>query len=96
MYTHIVLFKLKEAKDENINFVAERLKSMEGKIKELKAIEVGIDELHTDRSFDIALITRFDSLDNMNSYQIHEYHVNEVLGRIKPYIEASKTVDYNL
>lgn len=96
MYTHIVLFKLKEATDLNIKFVAERLKSMDGKISELKGLEVGIDELHTERSFDIALITRFDSLEDMNSYQIHEYHVSEVLGKIKPYIESSKTVDYNL
>ncbi len=94
MFTHVVLFKLKENTRENVKFVANTLKSMEGKIPELKEIEVGIDDLHTDRSFDVCLITRFDSVDDMNEYQIHPYHVNEVLGKIKPYIEVSKVADY--
>lgn len=96
MYTHVVLFKLKECKKENIDFVAGTLKSMEGKIEQLKHIEVGVDELHTERSFDILLITKFTSFDDMNEYQVHDYHVNQVLAKIKPYIEVSKTVDYNL
>ncbi|MEG0307829.1 MAG: Dabb family protein [Clostridium sp.] len=95
MFNHIVLFKLKEANEANIEFVATTLKAMEGKIPELKGLEVGGDELRTDRSFDIALITRFESLEGMNNYQVHPYHVNEVLGKIKPYIDSSKVVDYN-
>lgn len=95
MFTHIVLFKLSNPTKENVEFVAGRLRSMEGKIEQLKSLEVGVDELHTDRSFDVALITRFDSVEDMNTYQVSQYHVNEVLGKIKPYIEVSKVADYN-
>lgn len=96
MFMHVVLFKLKENTKGNVNFVADTLKAMEGKISLLKGLEVGVDELHTERSFDICLITRFDSVDDMNEYQIHAYHVNEVLNKIKPYIEVSKVVDYSI
>jgi len=69
---------------------------MEGKIQQLEGLEVGIDELKTDRSFDICLITRFASLKDMNEYQVHPYHVKEILEKIKPYLEVSKVVDYNI
>ncbi len=50
--------------------------------------------LHSERSYDLALITRFDSLEDMNTYAVHEYHVNEVLKYLKPMLESSKVVDY--
>ncbi len=96
MFTHVVLFKLKENTEDNVTFVANTLKAMEGKIAQLKGLEVGIDELNTERSFDVCLITRFNSINDMNDYQVHPYHVNEVLNKIKPYIEVSKVADYNI
>lgn len=95
MFTHIVFFKLKEATRENIEKVANILRAMEGKIPQLKEIEVGVDELHTERSYDVALITRFESLEDMDAYQIHPYHVNEVLAHLRPMLEYSKVVDYS-
>ena len=92
MFTHIVFFKLKNK--EQATEAKNILLSMEGKIPELKGLEVGVDVLHTERSYDLALITRFDSLEDMNTYQVHEYHVNEVLKYLKPMIESSKAVDY--
>jgi rRNA maturation protein Rpf1 len=92
MFTHIVFFKLKNK--EQAKEARDILLSMEGKIPELKELEVGVDVLHTERSYDLALVTRFDSLEDMNTYQIHEYHVNEVLKYFKPMIESSKAVDY--
>lgn len=95
MFTHIVMFKLKESTEENIKYVGNILKGMEGNIPQLKGIEVGIDELCSERSFDICLITRFKSFEEMNEYQVHPYHVNEVLSKIKIYVEVSKVVDYS-
>lgn len=92
MFTHIVFFKLKNK--EQVNEARSILLSMEGKIPQLKGLEVGVDVLHTERSYDLALVTRFDSLEDMNTYQVHEYHVNEVLKYLKPMIECSKAVDY--
>lgn len=93
MFTHIVFFNLKDK--QKASQAREILLSMEGKIPELKGLEVGLDVLHTERSYDLALITRFDSLEDMNKYQVHEFHVNEVLKYLKPMIESSKSVDFN-
>jgi hypothetical protein len=92
MFTHIVFFKLKD-KEKAIE-AKNILLSMEGKIPQLKSFEVGVDVLHTERSYDLALVTRFDSLEDMNTYAVHEYHVNEVLKYLKPMLESSKIVDY--
>jgi len=94
MFTHIVFFKLKETTQKNLQKAKNILLSMEGNIPMLKYLEVGVDELHTERSYDIVLITRFDSLDDMNAYQIHPYHVAQVLAPLKDMIESSKAVDY--
>lgn len=94
MFTHVVFFKLKEPTIENMDKAKDILKAMEGKIPQLKGLEVGVDELHTERSFDLVLITRFDSLSDMDEYQIHPYHVNEVLAHLRPMLESSKVVDY--
>lgn len=95
MYTHIVFFKLNEVNNENIEFVKSTLLSMEGKISELRYLEVGIDDIRSERSYDIALITKFDNKEDYLSYDINEYHVEKVKKVIKSYIESSKTVDYS-
>ena len=58
---------------------------MEGNVPMLKYLEVGVDELHTERSYDIVLITKFDSLEDMNDYQKYPYHVEQVLAPLKRY-----------
>lgn len=94
MFTHIVFFKLSEPSEENVKRVKEILDGMKGKIPVLKYLEVGADVLHTERSYDIALITRFDSLEDMQQYQVHPYHVNEVLANLRPMLKGSVAVDF--
>lgn len=94
MFTHIVFFKLKNI--EQASEARNILLSMEGKIPQLKGLEVGVDLLHTERSYDLALVTRFDSQEDMKAYGVHEYHVNEVLKYLKPMLESSKVVDYEI
>ncbi|MBU5592598.1 Dabb family protein [Clostridium sp. MSJ-4] len=94
MFTHIVLFKLKDSRKENMERAKEILSSMDGKIPELKYLEVGVDIIRSDRSYDIALITRFDSREDMDRYQVSEYHVNHVIKNLKPMLEGSVALDY--
>jgi len=94
MFTHVVFFKLNDVTEGNVRKVASILEAIRGKIFEVKQIEVGIDLLHTDRSYDLSLITKFNSKEDMDAYQVHPYHVNEVLKYIKPMIKASVVVDY--
>jgi hypothetical protein len=94
VFTHIVLFKLKEPTVENVKFVAETLLSMNGNIKELKELEVGMDVIRSDRSYDIAIITRFDSKEDYLAYDVDEFHVEKVKKVIGIYLEGSKTIDF--
>lgn len=93
MFTHVVLMKVKNLKD--VATVAEILRSMEGEIPELKEIEVGINEIESDRNFDIVLITRFDSKEDMDIYQYSDYHQHQVLDRIRPLLEKTVAGDYS-
>jgi len=94
MFTHIVFFNFKDK--AQVSEGRDILLSMEGMIPQLKGLEVGVDLLHTERSYDLALVTRFDCLEDMNAYAVSEYHVNEVLKYLKPMLESSKVVDYEV
>lgn len=94
MVTHIVFFKLKDASSENVEKTKKVLLSMEGKIDELEHLEVGVDFLHSPRSYHLALITKFASRSDLEAYQVHPYHVNEVIAYMKTVMESSVTVDY--
>ena len=94
MFTHIVFFKAKEPTKENLEFLEKTFLSMNGNIKELKELEVGIDVIRSDRSYDIGIITRFDSKEDYLTYDVNEFHVEKVKKVIGPYLEGSKTLDF--
>ena len=88
MINHVVLFKLKNYDSESqkqieISKIEEALLGLSGKIEELKYIEVGVNYDLAAKSFDICLITHFESLDQLDSYRIHPEHlkVAELIGQ---------------
>ena len=93
MITHVVLFKLKDKSQESVGKARDVLLGMRGKITSLRHLEVGMDILHSERSYDIALITRFDSMENLKAYQVHPIHL-EVAKYINSVKETSIAVDY--
>lgn len=93
MITHIVLFKLKDRSPESVETTVQVLKNMEGKIEELRHLEVGTDVLHSERSYDIALVTKFDSMEALQAYQVHPVH-KKVIEHMTSVREASVSVDY--
>jgi hypothetical protein len=88
-----VLFKLKDRSSESIDRTVQVLRNMEGKIAELQHLEVGTDVLHSERSYDIALVTKFDSMEALQAYQVHPVH-KLVIEHIATVREASVSVDY--
>ena len=62
MVTHIVFFKLKDRSAVAISQAKDKLLSMEGKIDVLRHLEVGVDIIRSERSYDLALLTKFDCL----------------------------------
>ncbi|GAB6181562.1 Dabb family protein [Desulfotomaculum defluvii] len=91
MITHIVCFKFKDPASSQI--VREKLMALKGKIPELRHLEVGVDVIRSQRSYDLALIARFDNLDDLNTYQVHPDH-QEVVKYIGTVVESSVAVDY--
>jgi len=96
MISHIVLFKLTNPSAENLTATRNKLLSMAGKIDLLRHLEVGIDLIRSERSYDIALTTRFDSLDDLQAYQIHPYHAGEVIPHMKAVCSSIVAVDYEI
>jgi hypothetical protein len=94
MITHIVLFKLTEPSAENLTVTRNKLLSMDGKIDLLRSLDVGVDVIRSERSYDIALTTRFDSLEDLQAYQIHPYHAGEVVPHMKAVCSSIVAVDY--
>ena len=94
MITHIVLFKLSNPTSEGMAEVRDKLLSMRGKIPQLRHLEAGIDVIRSERSHDVALVTRFDSLDDLQAYQVHPYHAGEVVPLMKSVCSAIASVDY--
>lgn len=94
MVTHIVLFKLVDPTAENLAATRNKLLSMDGKIGLLRHLEVGVDVIRSERSYDIALTTRFDSLEDLQAYQIHPYHAGEVVPHMKAVCSSVVAVDY--
>ncbi len=93
MITHVVCFKLKDRSPGNVQKTKEVLAGMQGKIPQVKHLEVGSDVLHSDRSYDIVLISRHDSLEELEGYQVHPVH-KEVIVYMKTVVESSVAVDF--
>lgn len=93
MITHIVLFKLLETKAAKAGQAREVLAGMAGKIPQLRHLEVGVDIVRSDRSYDLALVARFDSLKDLQAYQVHPAHV-EVVKYMQGVRQSAVVVDY--
>jgi hypothetical protein len=96
MIAHIVLFKLKESTPENAQAVKEMLLSMDGKVPMLRHLEVGTDVIRSERSYDVALYTRFDSLSDLQAYQVYPYHAETVVPFMKANCSSIVAADYEL
>lgn len=96
MIKHIVCFKLKDNSPEECNKAAEILRSMKGNVGLIRDIEVGVDFLHSERSYDIILQVVLDNAEALEKYQNDEYHCNVVKKHMHAVRESSVAIDYNI
>ena len=94
MITHIVFFKLFDQSTENVAEAKEKLLSMAGKIPQLRHLEAGVDIVRSERSYDLALVTKFDSLEDLQAYQVHPYHASDVVPYVRSAASSILAVDY--
>ncbi len=96
MIVHIVLFKLNNPTAENSEAVKNMLLSMNGKLPLLRHLEVGVDIIRSERSYDVALYTKFDNLADLQAYQIHPYHADTVVPFMKANCASIVAADYEI
>ena len=94
MIKHIVCFKLKDSSEENKLKAKEFLLSMKGNVPMLRNIEVGVDFLGSERSYDVILQVELDDAKALDAYQEDPYHVNVVKKHMHQVREASVAIDY--
>lgn len=98
MINHVVLFKLKAYDSEQektavMNNINESLLALKEKINELKYIEVGKNYQLETKSFDICLISHFETIADMEAYAIHPEHL-KVLALIRENMVDRAAVDF--
>ena len=93
MIRHIVLFKIKDEYKAEIPQLVKNFQGMKGRIEGLLELEAGADILHSERSYDLALITVFDSRTSFDAYQTHPVHL-PVKKRMHEVRSASVACDF--
>ena len=97
MINHVVLFKLKnfpiEEKKNVLAKVKAALEGLKDKIKEVRYIEVGLNYEVEAKSYDICLISHFESIADLDIYRVHPEHMKvvELVGKVA---ETRAAVDF--
>lgn len=94
MVKHIVCFKLLDNSPEKCLEAKEVFMSMKGKVPQVKDINVGIDFLGSERSYDIILEVILEDRKALEEYQKDPYHAGYVKEYIHPRRRGSISVDY--
>ena len=95
MIRHIVLFKIKDEYKDEIPQLVKNFYGMKGRIEGMVDLEAGADFLNSDRSYDIALTTVFDSRESLDAYQTHPVHL-PVKARMGEVRSASVACDFEI
>ena len=94
MLKHIVMLKFKNSVSESdIAEVEKGLGGLPAVIPEIMKFEFGRDVLHSDRSYDFALVSKFENLDKVERYKVHPAH-QKVLMKLKEICDSILVVDF--
>lgn len=91
MVNHVVLIKFKpDVTDEQIDDLDKSLDDLPNQIVEIQAFEFGRDLIHSDRSYDFALVSLFANLEALRRYQEHPAHLKvlQIINRLSDNILA--------
>ena len=96
MIKHIVCFKLANPTEELLKKTKDILLSMKGNVPMLRDIEVGVDFLHSARSYDVILQVWLDNKEDLDAYQNDPYHCSVVKTHMHSVASSSIAIDYAL
>ena len=89
MFRHLVMFKFKTLEDAKK--AKELLGELPAKIDVIRTMELGIDELRRDYSYDLAIVSTFDSKEDYLIYDNHPEH-----DKVRKLIASEKTGNHNI
>lgn len=93
MIKHIVMWKFKEGEHENMLLFRERLLALKERIPEIRSMEVGVNVIPSERSYDAVLVAEFDSPEALKAYSVNPLHV-AVSDFCKSIRTSAVSVDY--
>ena len=97
MIAHIVMWRISAAAgkstEENAQLVRQKLAPLPEIIPEIKGYEIGLNKTDSAAAFDVVLISRFQSWDDLQIYRRHPEHqrVAEFIAAVR---SDSAVVDY--
>ena len=94
MLQHYVFLKYRDGTTDGLiaDFCG-RMLALRGTISEIQRLEIGRDELHDARSWDLVLIMEFASAQALRAYQRHPDHL-AVMAFNDPFVENVASVDF--
>ena len=94
MLNHIILLKFKQTvSQESIEEIEALMEDLPNKIIEIHSYEFGRDIVHSDRSYDFALVSLFANIESLRRYQVHPDH-QFLLQKLEPLCDHICTVDF--
>ncbi|MBA3035387.1 MAG: Dabb family protein [Desulfobacterium sp.] len=96
MIKHVVVIKFKKGTEKSgIDKLENILGALPSQISEIINYEFGCDILRSERSYDFAIVSVFESLETLGKYLVHPKH-QEVAGLIKEMSDSTIVVDFVL
>ena len=95
MLNHVVMMKFKPGvREADIDTLERELDDLPNAIVEIQVFEFGRDILHTERSYDFAIVSLFANPESLQRYQQHPAHLR-VGRRLKELCDQIHTVDFS-
>lgn len=90
MIRHVVLMRFEDPADAPE--AKARLEQLTPLIPQIRSLEVGLDVVRSDASFDLVLVSTHDSLEGLRAYQRHPAHEEFGLW-VRPRLTSRAVVD---
>ena len=88
------MLKLKNEEPESqLAILKDKIDQLKNKIPQIKHFETGKNLSQSPSAFDLALVSEFENLDELEQYRIHPEH-QEVLKFVKEVTQELAVVDY--
>ena len=95
MIAHVVMIKVKDEDKDKLPELKAKMTALPPIIDEIRAYEVGINEIESARAYDASLYSTFESYEALKTYNDHPEH-QKVLGFIRSIAAHVAAVDYTL